>query len=59
MEDRKIFRIIVALIALVGATFMGGDQITTNYLIGCGAIIFATFILYMFGFEEEEKNGTI
>lgn len=56
MEDRKIFRIIVALIALVGATFMGGDQITTNYIIiGCVAIIFATLILYITEFSNDNN----
>ena len=55
MEDRKIFRIIVALIALVGAAFMGGDKITTNYLIGCGAIIFATLLLYIVEFSNDNN----
>lgn len=55
MSEKNIFRTIVVLIALVGATFMGGDQITTNYLIGCVAIIFATLLLYIVEFSNDNN----
>lgn len=54
MKERAIFRIIVAIMAAIGLVFMAGENPhTSDYLIGCGVIIFATLLLYIVEFSKE------
>lgn len=54
MKERAIFRIIVAIMAIIGLVFMAGENVhMSDYFIGCGAIIFATLLLYIVEFSKE------